>query len=138
MSDYEQMTDDELRAEIARRFGWHIVRQSEQTGYFLADSEDNIHFGCYEHDLLTVIERYGPFGMLKMIPNWPKDANAALELCGESHVCLGRRVIVDDTRWYAMINPIFGFQYVGWVEDEHKNPHARAISIAWLRWKDAE
>jgi hypothetical protein len=76
--------------------------------------------------------------MLKMIPNWPQDVNAALELCSENHICLAQRVIDDTPRWYAMIDPRLGRQYVGWADDKHKNPYARAITIAKLRWQDAK
>jgi hypothetical protein len=118
--NYEQMTDAELQREIAERRGWTEIIFSSP---FLVGREPG--------NIRPNENRY-------IIPNWPQNANVALELCGESHVCLGRRVTEDDTRWYAMINPALGCQYVGWAEDEHVNPHARAISIASLRWQDAK
>jgi hypothetical protein len=135
MTDYEQMTDTELQRVIAERLGWTCKTES--------------HGSRTVHKLYTPTGRYvvqvwsqcdSPTWnlLVKYLPNWAQDSNAALELCGESHVYLGRHVTEDDTRWYATINPSFGRNFVGWAEDEHTNPHARAITIAWLRWKDAE
>ena len=112
MSDnYEQMSNDELREEIADRLGWVNL-----------DWDDNTLFGD------------NPSGMHnpENTPNYPQDCNAALELLKDmpeyvlqwSAIC-----------WQWRVRPIAGV--MNYALAAHETP-ARAICIAWLLWQDAQ
>ena len=81
MMPIDEMTHDELRREIAERLGW---RDLDITTWW----EESYESDPYEAEILTGTS---PLGNTKVrVPNWPEDANAALELC---------RQIALDTQW---------------------------------------
>ena len=100
MSDYEQMTDDELRAEIARRLRWAELHPAKRM---------SIH-----------------------VPNWPQDCNAAMELT-KTCASIGLSWNSIQEEWTVRFYD-WGVTDIRVTDDVP----ARAISIAWLIWQDAQ
>jgi hypothetical protein len=113
--NYEQMTDNELRHEIAERLGWDHL-----------DWEGDILFG------------HNPHGthQLELTPNWPQDANDALELLfpdvDDLEICFHDHTLTVDW-FYAHDDERFTTAV-----EQRSASVARAICICWLRWQDAK
>jgi hypothetical protein len=117
MTDYEQMTDTELQTEIAKRLGWTEIVFSRP---YLVGREPG--------DIRPDENRY-------IIPKWPQDANDALELLNKFmtlSITLEWNSILE--KWSCRILLAHRLLPI----DAKNTTLARAISIAWLRWKDTE
>jgi hypothetical protein len=113
--NYEQMTDDELRHEIAERLSWDHL-----------DWEGDILFG------------HNPHGthQLELTPNWPQDANDMIALLDETGENWSIRRInrLRGTVYEAYIT-IHGTP----IATATENPDCcHAGCIARLRWQDAK
>jgi hypothetical protein len=110
--NYEQMTDDELRAEIARRLGWKNIFFRRGIG-----KPPN--------------EKHS-----RKLPNWPQDANdmiALLDETGENWSI--RRINRLQGTFYEAYITIHGTP----IATATQNPDCcHAGCIARLRWQDAK
>jgi hypothetical protein len=116
MSDYEQLTDAELRELIARQLGWKGLHSS---------------YGKIE----AVPPNARP-GSFVEVPNWPQSCDDALAL--HEGACVASMFVEMHNQWTAWVNPSLGKAYTGFAVADAVNPRARAICIAWLMWRDVE
>jgi hypothetical protein len=130
-SNYEQMTNDELRHLIAKRLGMFVV---------ILEGLSRIPGWSYQDE----------DGKWKSIPNWPENFYTAInDLSRDVFRCT-----FTDTKHSCrvVINPISApdREYVCELEDiepryspsgiriTNLSLMARVASIAWLRWQDAQ
>lgn len=114
MTDFSTMTDGELRRWIAERLGWTEIKEE------LSRMRD------LEGEPISVWAGRDTSGEVEYIPDWPNDANAALELFKQFHgIGLewfnNRWTIASGTKWLA-----------------GNDSAARAICEAWAQWHEAK
>jgi len=146
MSNYETMSNDELRRVIAERIGWHVVQHG---GLWMVTkpryTEADVHtFAEKDH------ERWGRYGRktlddawrheLSHMPDWLESIDSALTLIKTD----GSQVI--DMHWNPGRHPEHNNFVVLYDRTADQNysasgfegsvPLARVICLAWLAWKD--
>lgn len=118
---YAELTDDELRLEVAKRCGW--------TDIISVDGEDWIGLppnGNYD-------------GMLSHFPDYPHDLTAAIALLESIGAEYNITKVTYDapSPIYEVIifgrNPVNGDDYVSTADTL-----PRAACVAWLEWMEAQ
>jgi hypothetical protein len=138
MTNYEQMTDKELCAEIAERLGWTFEVTTAGRNFnntpvieYIAIDPDG-----YKHRSFAALATSQESALAKHTPNWPRDANAALELLfpdvDDLEICFHDHTLTVDW-FYAHDDERFTTAV-----EQRPASVARAICICWLRWQDAK
>jgi hypothetical protein len=132
MTDYEQMTDTELQRVIAERLGWTCKTESH--------GSRTVHklYTPAGHYMVQVWTQGGSSvwsNLVEYLPNWPQDANTALELLNK-FMTLSITIEWNSilAKWSCRILLAHRLLPI----DAKSTTLARAISIAWLRWKATE
>jgi hypothetical protein len=151
MTNYETMTDDELRCEIAERLGWQMRDTTHALGEQYRDrryqvtlydpsGNDRRHIDDYRDNCTPkgLMEQLWNLTMCEnIIPNWAQDANAALTLIfaeKEAEIVIDEESIVFKPVYYHYHSE--GYRQA--CRGEWPQTIARALTIAWLRWQDAK
>lgn len=107
MMDKEiELTEDDLRREIAERIGWRMepIGEFEGKEHFALlrpDGTRHVYNGC---EVLVTDSAHA----FPALPNWPEDSGAALELCMEiaDRIVQELSIGVEAGRYYAMYDNI--------------------------------
>ena len=132
--NYAELTDDELRLEVARRCGYRMYAWKDEAYLTLPSRTGILPKGYNEVDALPA----GNTAFFTRAPDYPHDLTAAIALLESTgaEYNFGKRITGTPKPVYDVI--IWG--YYSALGDDYEataDTLPRAACVAWLMWDDA-
>lgn len=124
MDKYEQMTDGELRRVVAELLGYTVRSEPNYNAFVLRDANHRFIMSSTWEGVAW-----------NAAPNWPQSADDALALWSDA-----LELTIDIANRYVAITITQTPEDSIMQHFDHFTPQAvaRALCVAWLRWRDAQ